>query len=211
MSLSTMSARDRRALRLGLIILAPALFYIWGVRPFRASLTTTRTEIAAKRELLSRELAAVSAARRNPELQRAADSAMRATAPRLFEGRDDVMATAELVSHLGVVAQEHQVLLEAASTRPTTIRDGGVRALQVEIRAESDLHGVLAFLRALEGSEKLLRVERLDISRSLGTIEDEGVEALSISATIIGFAIPNAGLAPDTIVARGTLPPERGQ
>jgi hypothetical protein len=136
---------------------------------------------------------------------------MRATAPRLFEGRDDVMATAELVSHLGVVAQEHQVLLEAASTRPTTIRDGGVRALQVEIRAESDLHGVLAFLRALEGSEKLLRVERLDISRSLGTIEDEGVEALSISATIIGFAIPNAGLAPDTIVARGTLPPERGQ
>lgn len=207
MSPSTMGARDRRALFLGLAILVPALLYIWGVKPYRAALSDTRAEIAMKRELLSREMAAISAAQRNPGLQRVADSAMRAMTPRLFEGRDDVMATAELVSHLGVVAQEHDVLLEAASTRPTSIGEGGVRALHVEIRAESDLWGILGFLRALEGAEKLLRVERLDISRSMGAEDDEGVEPLAISASIVGYAVPDVGAAPDTVTAPSTRRP----
>lgn len=207
MSLSTMSPRDRRALFLGLAILGPALFYIWGVKPYRAALSDTRAEVAMKRDLLSREMAAVAAAQRNPDLQRVADSAMRAMQPRLFEGRDDVMATAELVSHLGVVAQEHEVLLEAASTRPTTVGESGVRALHVEIRAESDLYGILSFLRALESTEKLLRVERIDISRSLALTEDEGIEPLAISASIVGYAVPDGGLAADTIVAPSTRRP----
>ena len=211
MSLSTMSPRDRRALMLGLAILVPSLLYVWGVRPYRTTLSNTRAEIAMKRDLLSREMAAIAAAQRNPGLQRVADSAMRAMAPRLFEGRDDVMATAELVSHLGVVAQEHDVLLEAASTRPTTIGEGGVRALHVEIRAESDLYGILNFLRALEGAEKLLRVERLDISRALGTTEeDEGIEPLSISASIVGYAVPDGGASPDTVIAPSARRPAGG-
>jgi hypothetical protein len=84
------------------------------------------------------------------------------------------------------------------------VGDGGVRALHVEIRAESDLYGLLAFLRALEGPEKLIRVERLDVSRSLAAGEVEGVEPLSISASIIGYAVPDNAPPADTLAATST-------
>ena len=190
MSPASMSSRDRRALFWGLAILLPALAYIWGVKPLVASLGETRRQVVEQRLLLSNEEAAVAAARRNPDLQRLADSAMHAMSPRLFEGRDDVMATAELVSHLGEVARRSNLLLQSATTRATTLNDG-VRSLRVEIRGESDLTGLLAFLQSLEAGEKLIRVERLDISKSLAAAEEKGIEPLAIAASIVGFAIPD--------------------
>lgn len=187
-----LSTRDRRALTLGALVLLPALFFIWGVKPFLATLSESRDFLSVERAALSRERAAVSAAQRNPGLQQLADSLMRAMSPRLFAGRDDVMATAELVSHLGAVAAEHDVWLQNATTRPAEVGDAGVRTLHVALRAESDLEGVLRFLQALEQGEKLLRIERLDISVASGTFAEDGVEPVSISASIMGFAIPEA-------------------
>lgn len=213
MSSTPMSSRDRRALFLGLAILVPALFYIWGVKPFLAGLAQARDEVAVESQVLARERALLAAARQNPALQHVADSAMRAMTPRLFEGRDDVMATAELVSHLGALAGDHEVLLQSAATRPAVVGDGGVRTLRVEIRGESDLQGILSFLRALEDDDKLVRVERIDISRSLANLDMEGVEPLSIAATIVGYAIPAEPVAgsPPATKARGAVtPPRRG-
>jgi hypothetical protein len=206
MSIKSMSSRDRRAMFWGLGILLPALAYIWGVKPLLASLGEARRQVVEQRQLLSNEEAAVAAARRNPDVQRLADSAMRAMAPRLFEGRDDVMATAELVSHLGEVARQSNVLLQSATTRATTLSDG-VRTLHVEIRGESDLTGVLAFLQSLEGGEKLIRVERMDISKSLAAAEEKGIEPLAIVASIVGFAIPD----PSAPAQPAAHPPGRAQ
>jgi hypothetical protein len=208
MSLATMSTRDRRALLLGVMILAPALAFIWGVRPFLASLDRTREQIFEQRQLLSHEQAAVAAARQNPDLQGVADSAMRAMIPRLFEGRDDVMATAELVSHLGEIARANDMLLPSAATRPTVLANG-VRMLRVEIRGESDLSGVLSFLQAIEGGEKLLRVERLDISRSLAATEVDGIEPLAVAASIVGFAIPDSTAVASPVAPRAPQVPRR--
>ncbi len=190
-----MSPNDRRALLWGLGILLPALAYIWGVKPLLASLADLRHQVVEQRLLLSNEEAAVAAARRHPDMQRLADSAMHAMAPRLFEGRDDVMATAELVSHLGEVARRSNVLLQSAATRATTLNDG-VRTLHVEIRGESDLTGVMAFLQSLESGEKLIRVERLDLSKSLAAPDEKGIEPLAIAASIVGFAIPDPSAPP---------------
>ncbi len=191
MSLATMNTRDRRALMLGLFVLGPALAYIWGVKPLLASFNRTRDQIFDQRQLLAQEKAAVAAARQNPDLKRIADSAMHATATRLFEGRDDVQASAQLASHLTEVAQRSDVLLQSAGTRPTELVNG-IRTLRVEIRGESDIRGLLEFLKALESGEKLLRVDRLDISRSMAAAEVEGVEPLAVAATIVGFAIPDS-------------------
>jgi type II secretory pathway component PulM len=212
MSLATMNSRDRRALMLGLVILGPALAYIWGVKPLFASFNRTRDQIFEQRQLLAQEKAAVAAARQNPDLQRIADSAMRAMAPRLFEGRDDVQASAELASHLTDVAQRSDVLLQTAATRPTVLSTG-IRSLRVEIRAESDIRGILEFLQTLEGSEKLLRVDRLDISRSMAATDVEGVEPLAVAATIVGFAIPDStATGTSSAPARGGRPgPPRPQ
>ena len=206
-----MSPRDRRALLLGAAVLAPALFYIWGVKPYRAALDDARQQLAVERETLARERAAIAAARKNPQLQHLADSAMRAASPRLFQGRDDVMASAELASYLGDIARARHVWLQDAATRPAALSPSGVRTLRVEIRAESDLQGILSLLQALETGSKLVRVERMDVSRQPSRSEESGAETLALSATISGFAIPPepVGSASPPIAKRDSAP-QRG-
>jgi hypothetical protein len=143
-------------------------------------------------------------ARRNPRLQHVADSVMRAMRPRLFEGKDDVMASAELASYLGDIARKSRVWLQDAGTRPAAPAAAGVRTLRVEIRAESDVVGTMMFIQALERGDKLVRIERLDISRAPRANEKDG-ETLSIAATISGYAVGDSTTAavpsPHTAVA----------
>jgi len=188
MKWATMSVRDRRAVLLGLGVLLPGLLFIWGVRPYQAALSDARDQLATERATLARERTAITTARQNPQLQHIADSAMRAMRPRLFEGKDDVMASAELASYLGDVAHKARVWMQTANTRPAVVSAEGVRTLRVEIRAESDLRGTLKFLQALERGDKLIRIDRLDISRTAHADEKEG-EVLSIAATVAGFAV----------------------
>lgn len=183
-----MSLRDRRAVVIGAIVLLPGILFIWAVRPYNDELSDARDRLAAERATLARERAAVAAAQQNPRLQHVADSAMRAMRPRLFTGKDDVMASAELASYVGDVARKTRVWLQSAGTRPAAPAADGVRTLRVEIRAESDLLGTLMFLQALERGGKLVRVDRVDISHSSRS-GDEDTEVLSIAATISGFAV----------------------
>jgi hypothetical protein len=201
MKWAAMQTRDRRAVILGAGVLVPALLFIWGVRPYLAALDDARQELSAQRDALSREQAAVASARDNPHLRQVADSAMQAMKPKLFEGRDDVMASALLASYVGEVAQRSRVWLQDANTRPAVLSKDGVRALQVEIRGQSDLRGTLRFLQALERGPKLVRIDRLDVIRAPGSADDP-METLTITATISGFAIPDAN-APPAVVQAG--------
>jgi hypothetical protein len=181
------------------------LFFVWGVRPYRASLTEARDALATETAALARERAAVASAQQNPRLMQATDSAMRALRPRLFEGKDNVMASAELASYLGDAARRTRVWMQDAATRPATGGPDGTRALRVEIRAESDLLGALMFLQALERGDKLVRVDRLDLVRSERSRDAES-EAIAITATISGFAVGDSTTAslvatPPTVAA----------
>jgi hypothetical protein len=203
MKLSTMSPADRRALTLGAIVLVPSLFFVFAVKPFRAALADVQQQLASESDAFARERAAVSAAKRNPQMQHVADSAMQAMSPRLFTGRDDVMASAEVASYLGEIARASHVWLQDASTRPATALDGGVRALHVEIRGESDLRGILEFVKTLENGSKFIRVQRLDISTQPGRSDQPGTETLALSASIVGFAIPDGPAAAPAAGAGG--------
>lgn len=187
-----LSARERRTITIGAVITIVSLALLYVVRPYRTALSDARDQLAAERETLARERAAIGEARRNPEMRRLADSAMRNARPRLFEGTDDVMASAELAAYLGDVARRTRVFLQDAATRPAAPLPGGVRTLRVEIRAESDLLGTLLFLQALERGDKLVRVDRLDITKS-ARAGDTDMEVLSIAATVSGFAVPDSG------------------
>ncbi|MEP6766567.1 MAG: GspMb/PilO family protein, partial [Gemmatimonadaceae bacterium] len=145
-----------------------------------------------ERSALVREQGAIAASKRNPELQHVADSLMQSALPRLFSGKDDVMASAELVWYLDEVAGKHHVLLNEDATRTAAKPKGGVRTLNVDIRGESDLHGVLEFLQALERGPKLTRVTRLDISKPSRDADD--IETVTFAATVSGYALAEAPL-----------------
>ena len=188
MSWSTMSPKDRRAIILGALIVLPALIFLYGVRPYRSAMAETRDELETARLALSREKAAVAAKPTTPGGQQLADSALILVAPRLFEGRDDAIASAQLAAYLGTVARRSRVLMEDANTRPSATSPEGIRTLRVEVRAESDIQGITTFLHNLEAGQKLVRVDRLEISRVPGLEDKNGFETLSIAATIVGFA-----------------------
>jgi hypothetical protein len=185
-----MSAKDRRAVVVGTSVIVAALILVRGVPMYRGELSDARDRLTTERDALARERAAVTAASRNPQLQHLADSAMRAVAPRLFEGRDDVMASAEVVTYLSGLTRQSRVLLQDATTRPATTSPAGVRTLHVDIRAESDLQGMLALLQALERGSKLVRIDRLDLSRAPRGMNEPGMEVLSLTASISAFALP---------------------
>jgi hypothetical protein len=132
---------------------------------------------------------------------------MRVMRPRLFEGKDDVMASAELASYVGEVARRARVWLQDAGTRPATPAAEGVRTLRIEIRAESDLQGALLFLQGLERGDKLVRIDRLDISHAARS-DEKDAEVLSIAATISGFAVSESmPAAATTRPAVASVPP----
>jgi hypothetical protein len=185
-----MSPRERRAIVIGAAVVLAGFALIWG-RMYRDALTSARDELATERATLARERVAVATARHNPQLQHMADSAMRVMRPRLFEGKDDVMASAELASYVGDVARRARVWLQDAGTRPATPAAEGVRTLRIEIRAESDLQGTLLFLQGLERGDKLVRIDRLDISHAARS-DEKDAEVLSIAATISGFAVSDS-------------------
>lgn len=203
----TMSARERRAILIGAGVVLAGFALIWG-RMYRDALSSERDELATERATLARERVAVATARHNPQLQRIADSAMRAMRPRLFEGKDDVMASAELASYVGDVARRARVWLQDAGTRPATPAAEGIRTLRVEIRAESDLQGTLLFLQGLERGDKLVRIDRLDISHAARS-DEKDAEVLSIAATISGFAasdsMTTASIARPTVASVGPI------
>ena len=189
MKLDNMTSRDRRAITLGAAILVPSLLFVFGVKPYFAALSDAKQQLSVERETLARERAAIDAAHRNPQLRQKADSAMRVVTPRLFQGRDDVMASADLASYLGDVARANRVWLQDAATRPAVQAPGGVRALHVEMRAESDLRGILSMLHSLETGNKMVRIDRLDISRVARALSSDGSETLAVSATVVGYAL----------------------
>ncbi len=195
MSPRELSAKDRRALRLGAMAL-PVLLLLLAIRPYRAALADAQDRLATEREALSRERGAVLTAQRNPALQQMTDSVLHVMEPRLFEGTDDVIASSGLAAYVGDVARARHVWVQDAATRPTTSTTTGVRTLHVEIRGESDLRGILSFLDALEHGDKLVRVERLDVSRGLSGPGNEQAETLTISATIAGYAMGNLNVPP---------------
>lgn len=205
MTWSSLSARERRTVIVGASVAAAGLLFVWGVRPYRTALTEARESLSIESAALARERAAVASARQNPRLLQLTDSAMRAVRPRLFEGKDDVMASADLASYVGDVARRSRVWMQDAATRPAVAGPDGTRALRVEIRAESDLLGTLLFLQALERGEKLVRVDRLDLVRSQ-RLGDSDVEAIAITATLSGFAAGDSttasvSVAPSSVAA----------
>lgn len=224
MKIAAMKSRDRRAVVLGLAILLPSLGWVYAGRPAVAALADLGDRITSEQDALARERAAIAEATRNPARKQVADSAVAAVAGRVFTGANDVAAGATLATYLGDVARRTHVWLASATTRAATSgpapgaspagaagaagvtgagRGGrgatpgtagdGVRLLRVELRGESDFQGVLDFLKEIERGPKLVTVERLDVARTLRAGEEDR-ETLSITATVVGYAL--AGPAP---------------
>ena len=165
-SLGSLNERDRRALRLGVLVLAPALLYVFAFKPYRARLVETRDQVQAERALLDRELALVARGPSLPtELKRAEMSVVLAEG-RLVRAANVPMAEAELTEELEDMASSSRVLLQ--EIRGVALGRGeepppGMRAIRLALRGESDLEGTATFLHRIETSKLVLRLREVSL------------------------------------------------
>jgi type II secretory pathway component PulM len=187
-TLAALSPRDRRALLLGAIVLAPALLFAFVVRPFAGAIAERRERVAAERDLLMRELRLLADARDFPDALRGGEAELLREAPRLFAGSDPVVATSALEAFVAEQAYAHRVLIQRSEALAPEPAGVGVVALRTAIRAVGDLDGLLSFLHSLEAGRKLVRVERLSLER---VDERDGQDRVVIAASALlsGYAL----------------------
>ena len=202
--LPALGPRDRRALLLGAWIVVPVLLATVVVRPVVATLLELRDSVERERMLLGRELRLVADAPGDRALLRITERALNDAAPRLFGGSEPVTASAELARYVRSQATASGLVLEQTETEtvfddvPPIVgaSDGGgsragadtaTRPLRVTIRAHGGTVAIVDFLEAMEEGPRLVRVERIGVSRGVTSgVPDRG--ALTFTATLTGLA-----------------------
>lgn len=168
-SLGGIAERDRRAILIGLAIIAPAVLYVAAVRPYRAALSDVRTQTEAQRGLLQRELGLLANATTMPAaLNEARTQVFRAEA-RLVRANNQPLAEAQLTRYVEEQAAASRVLLQELRSVQLTRRDqvpNGLRLIRVALTGESDLEGVVRFLNRLESGTLLISIKQLTLERN---------------------------------------------
>lgn len=184
-----LAARDRRAVRAGLLVLTAALAIVFGVGPYLGALEDARDRLGVERSLLARERALVEAADAFESGRVAVEAGMVIRAPRLFTG-DPTLAAGALVRYVAQGAARSSVLLEATETRAAAEAGDGLTTVRVRIRAVGDVEGVLRLLRELEDGSRLVHVEALSLEgRNSYRSDGDDVQLVALGATIAGYAL----------------------
>jgi Type II secretion system (T2SS), protein M subtype b len=205
MSRVTLSARDRRTLVLGAAGIATLVFVSRGVPAWRGWVTEARAAAVEQSGELVRAEALVRAFPSIRDSLAARNARYLALAPELLAGGSVNAAGATLASLVSTAAIDAGVKLGAVQlrSREAAVADsgrhgGGSRPVFVCIRVEGDLtgdiHGISAFLLAIERGPVHLAVRDLSITQSDAVGAPDRAETLHATFAVEGLALaPTAG------------------
>jgi hypothetical protein len=196
-----MSARDRRALVIGLALLVPALAWIGLVRPYVDTLHELQDRVASEQALLEREKAIMREAHTFPERIAGARQALRRWDASFVTSANLALAEAEITGWLEEIARENRLLLEevrSVARPPGATAPSGLKPLRLSVRGESDFEGVLRFLHAMERDPMLVRIVGLSVERA-GRAGSEG-EGNGAQPGAMAFIAVIEAFTPDGVV-----------
>ena len=156
-------ARDRRALALGLILIAPVAAYRAGIEPWLAYRAGMSDALYAERDLLVREQSAVEGASKLPVYAEVLRAELNEVESWLLEGDAQMAVAGALTRHVTGAAQVAGILIQQVGTRDPDAAKGLLRATSLSLRVLGDLEGLTRFLHALESGAHLLRVDELSL------------------------------------------------
>ncbi len=202
-----LSDRDRRALRWGVLVLAPVLAWGLVVSPWLDAVQARGDRLETRRSLHRAGLDLLASGEAFPEAVRTGARRLAGAAPRLLDSRGEGVAAAGLTQYVEDRARAARVHLTGTEPRPPRPVHTDLTAIPLEVTGESDLRGILSFLEALEGEHgQLLRVEGLRI-RAAGAGRDGGAEALAFRVLVTGHMLsPGVDGSPDTTAAAAEAP-----
>jgi hypothetical protein len=200
----SLSGRERRTFRLAAVVVIPVFAWPLVVRPVASSFAGLEGRVAQERDLLHRELALLRERPGREKVFQQAAVALLEQSPRLFDGRDTVTAGAALVSYVTGQAATHRVFVQSSDPGTAAIGDDGILRIRVEVRAVSDIAGLLAWLGAMELGKKLVRVREISIlpAAEIGSPgQGTSTELLGLTLVVEGFALYEPGSA--SVLAKG--------
>lgn len=156
------SARERRTITWGVVIVVLSLALVRGLLPFAASWRAREVRLAA---VLARTAQLRALAAQTPQLTQAADIAERelAGAPRrVLHERTLALAA----SRLQALLQEASDGAGLAVNRVDVTPELGEDAVTATLSVVGDIHGLAALLATLERGPRVLQVERLNVTQN---------------------------------------------
>jgi hypothetical protein len=162
----SLSARDRRALLLGALVLGPVLLWVGVVRPYVRLLGEYRDRVAAERGLLDREKGVLGEVPTLPARLDEARSTLARWNARFVHSANPALAEAEVTALMETIARQSRVLLQevgAMTLPPEAAPPDGLVPFRLSVRGESDFEGVLRFLNGMEQNPLLLKIVGLSM------------------------------------------------
>jgi type II secretory pathway component PulM len=182
-----LSPRDRRALRGGLLVLAPALLYYFVARPYVSALRRTLDALQGQRSLLLREEEVTTNLSTIRAQALAANEAARRATRRMYSATDSTLAMTAFGHDVAAALREAGLVVQRVEARDSPTPRAGLRELTIDVRAEGDFGRILTALTRLETNARLIHVSRVDIAKT-GEHQPDGAESLALLAVIHGYA-----------------------
>ncbi len=184
-----MTARDRRALILGGVVVAAAVLSLravpWGVRRAAGSYVVLRERaglLARTRE----EMASL------PTLRDSAatlSQALVALAPQVLSGSTAAEAGSALSGRMNLAAARAPARVERLDPMPDSTGNGRLGRVRVRAALETDVRGLVALIRAIDAGDEVLRLEELHVEAPDPAAVNRGPEILKVEVTVSGWYV----------------------
>lgn len=184
-----MTQRDRRALLIGGIVSAAAILGLrvlpWGVRQASGAHALLRERATllgrTREELLSL-----------PSLRDSASvltRALVAVAPQVLSGSTPAEAGVDLSGRMSLAASRAPAKVNRLDPLPDSSGEGRLGRARIHASLETDVRGLVAFMRAIEAGGEVLTLDEMRIEAPDPGAAGRGPELLKVEVTVSGWYI----------------------
>jgi hypothetical protein len=181
--------RDRRALILGGIVIAAAVL---GLRVVPAGIRRATAAHALLREragLLARTRAELASLPGLRDSAAVLTRALVALAPQVLSGSTPAEASADLSGRMNLAASRAPARVDRLDPLADSSGAGRLGRARVRAALQTDVRGLVAFIRAIDAGDEVLKLDELRIEAPEPGAPDRGPEVLRVEVTVSGWYI----------------------
>jgi hypothetical protein len=161
-----MSPGDRRALAIGVGVLAAAWLILRGLPDTIVRVEQLRHRTEARRSRLRDTREALAGLSSLEDSSKALIHAVAAMAPRLLSGETAELAARDFTGRLNTLASLHHARVGSPTVLPDSTRAGPLRRVTIKAALETDFPGLISLLQVLANGQPVVVVEHLEIKAS---------------------------------------------
>jgi len=184
-----MTARDRRALVLGGVVLGTAVLSLRVLPLLLRHASGAYAQLRERAALLARtreEMASL------PSLRDSAatlSQGLVALAPQLLSGSTPAEAGSDLSGRMNLAAARAPARVERLDLMPDSTGSGRLGRVRVRAALETDVRGLVALIRAIDAGDEVLKLDELHVDAPDPGTVNRGPERLKVEVTVSGWYV----------------------